>query len=280
MNTNSKQIRELGIAGALGAVLGLFLYVELVHTESIWIRDALAGVAIGGSIGFFLSGSTPFRDRAFLMFSRASTLGAFAGAIGRAIGLIAGELILAGFQGGLIGRAVSWSVMGLGIGAGQGIIGRSRQKLIFGLIGGGIGGFVGGFLFEAVRDVFSNRYDLGQGIGITILGAGLGICLAFVEQTLRKAWIVVLNGRQEGRTYSLIRQVSMLGLDEHVEVGLFGDMSVARKHASIESGSSGFHIRNQTGVTKVNGIVVNGTASLSDGDLIELGNTRLTFRRR
>ncbi len=282
MNANLKQMKELGLAGALGAVFGLYLFVELVQTDSIWLRDVLAGVAIGGSIGFFLNGSTPLRDSAYLGFSRAASLGTLAGAVGGAVGLLVGELILGTFQGGLVGRAVSWSVLGLGIGTSQGVASKSGAKLTFGVIGGTIGGFVGGFLFEAIRDLFGNRYDLGQGLGAVVLGAGLGICLALVEQVLRRAWIEVKSGRQEGRTYLIDHKSCTLGLDEHVEIGLFGDLSVARKHAMIESTATGYYLKNESvsGETRVNGGPIQGPKLLVNGDMIELGKTRLVFRSR
>ncbi len=94
-------------------------------------------------------------------------------------------------------------MLGLGIGLGQGLADRSRERLVYGLIGGGLGGFVGGFLFEWLRVAMGNRPDLSQALGIVILGAGLGLCLALVEQVLRRAWVQVQNGRQEGRIYLL-----------------------------------------------------------------------------
>ncbi len=56
-----------------------------------------------------------------------------------------------------------------------------------------------------------------------ILGAGLGLCLALVEQVLRRAWVQVQSGRQEGRIYLLAHPKCRLGLDERAEVGIFGD---------------------------------------------------------
>ena len=60
---------DLAIAGAIGAVCGLFLYVEfagtsqkLVQAAELWcVRDVLAGVTIGAAIGFFLNASEPFQ---------------------------------------------------------------------------------------------------------------------------------------------------------------------------------------------------------------------------
>ncbi len=281
-SANLRQAYDLALAGAIGAVCGLYLYVELVHAESVWLRDALAGVAIGGTIGFFLNAWGPSGDGAWLKLAREATWGALAGAIGGAVGLVVGEFVLGTFQGGLVGRAVSWAILGLGIGASQGLATRSGQRLRFGLIGGSIGGFAGGFLFEAMRKGMGDRYDLGQGIGIVLLGAGLGLSLALVEQALRRAWVQVLRGRQEGRSYLLGGKTSALGLDERAEVGLFGDPTVARKHAEIVVNGRDYVLRSlaPAGRTKVNGEVVTKDRALLDGDRIELGQTLLLFRRR
>jgi hypothetical protein len=281
-SANLRQAYDLALAGAIGGLVGLYLYVELVHTEAIWLRDALAGSAIGGTVGFFLNASGPSRDGAWLKLAREATWGTLAGAVGGAIGLVVGEFVLGRFQGGLVGRAVSWGILGVGIGVSQGLASRSAQRLIHGLIGGTIGGLAGGFLFEATRQGMEKRYDLGQAIGVVLLGAGLGLSLALVEQVLRRAWIEVLSGRQEGRAYLLAPKRSALGLDERAEVGLFGDPTVARQHAEIHASGREFELRNlaPVGRTRVNGVVVESSRILSDGDRIELGQTLLLFRRR
>src|SRR5262249_25650138 len=154
----------------------------------------------------------------------------------------------------------------LGIGVAQGLADRSRQRLIFGLIGGSLGGFVGGYCFEALRVALGNRYDISQALGIVILGAGLGLFLALVEQALRRAWIQVLNGRQEGRTYLLAHPACRLGLDERAEVGIFGDAQVARQHAVIERTPEGYrflHLADK-GTSRLNGKPVVGSAPLCD----------------
>ena len=211
---NLRQAYDLAVAGGLGALFGLYMYVELVHAESVYVRDALAGLLIGGSLGVFLNAYSPFRDGAWLKLARSVAWGAPAAALGGAIGLVAGEFVIGVMRGGLLGRALSWAVLGLGIGLGQGLADRSRQRLVYGLIGGGLGGFVGGFLFEWLRVALADRLDMSQALGIVILGAGLGLCLALVEQVLRRAWVQVQSGRQEGRIYLLAQRRCRLGLDE------------------------------------------------------------------
>lgn len=282
LKANALQAYQLAIAGAAGAVFGLYLYVELVQAQSVYLRDALAGVAIGGTIGFFLNASGPFCDGAWLKLARAATWGTLAGAAGGAAGLVLGEFVIGWFRGGLIGRAVSWSVLGLGIGVSQGLADRSRARLTYGLLGGGIGGAVGGYLFEALRLALGNRYDLSQGLGIAILGAGLGLFLALVEQVFRRAWVQVVSGRQEGRSYLLPHAKSAVGLDERAEVGLFGDPLIARRHAEIERTGRGYVLHNfaDSGRTRVNGAVLSGDQILSDGDRLQIGQTFLIFRQR
>ena len=186
-------------------------------------------------------------------------MGRPAAAAGGAVGLVLGERVIGLFQGGLLGRACSWAVLGLGIGLGQGLADRSRQRLVFGLIGGGLGGFVGGYCFEALRVALGNRYDLSQALGIVILGGGLGLGLALVEQALRRAWVQVQSGRQEGRVY-LLAHACRLGLDERAEVGIFGDPRVASNHAEIEASARGIVFRHLApqATSRINGKPVSG----------------------
>ena len=252
------------------------------NADSVYLRDALAGTIIGGSIGFFLNAWGPLRDGAWRKLARSVSWGVPAAAIGGAVGLVLGEVVIGIFRGGLLGRALSWSVLGVGIGVAQGLADRSRQRLIFGLIGGSLGGFVGGYCFEALRVALGNRYDVSQALGIVILGAGLGLFLALVEQALRRTWVQILNGRQEGRVYLLDHPRCRLGLDERAEVGIFGDPQVARQHAEIERTPEGYRFRHLTdkGSSRLNGKPVGGLESLRDGDRLELGQTLLVFRQR
>ena len=113
------------------AIFGLYLYVELVHAESVCVRDAWAGLTIGGAIGFFLNASGPFRDGAWLKLARAADLGVPAARGRRGDRPGAGRARDRHASGGLIGRAVSWAVLGSGIGVSQGLAERSRQRLLF-----------------------------------------------------------------------------------------------------------------------------------------------------
>ena len=268
------------MTGGLGALFGLYVYVEMVQAESVYVRDAVAGLLIGGSLGVFLNAYGPARDGAWQKLARAVAWGAPAAALGGAMGLVAGELIIGVLRGGLLGRALSWAVLGLGIGFGQGLADRSRDRLIYGLVGGGSGGFL--------ADSSSNGWALPCGIDRMRAGRGgrpgrrdrdpgcrTRPMPGSRRAGLRRAWIQVTNGRQEGRTYLLAHPRCRLGLDERAEIGIFGDPSVERRHAEIESTSRGYvlHHLAGTGTTRVNGMPVASPQTLKDGDRIELGRT-------
>ena len=77
---NLRQAYDLAIMGGAGALVGLFLYVEMVAAGSVYVRDAWAGVLIGGSLGVFLNAYGPARDGAWLKMARAIAWGAPAAA--------------------------------------------------------------------------------------------------------------------------------------------------------------------------------------------------------
>ena len=72
---NLRHAYDLALAGGLGGLFGLYLYVELVQAQSVYVRDAFAGLLIGGSMGVFLNAYSPFRDGAWLKLARAVAWG-------------------------------------------------------------------------------------------------------------------------------------------------------------------------------------------------------------
>jgi hypothetical protein len=275
-------------------VVGLYLFVGLSQLEPSlatapdrWSsRDLLAGAMLGGAIGYLLRGLEAARDGAWWRASRRAASGLLVGAAGGALGLLAGELAGGLVGAGLIGRALAWGLLGAAVGAGLGALDWSRERALHGFLGGSLGGLAGGLVFEVLRDRAGASYvpTTGQAVGIVLLGLGVGLGLAVAEQVLRRAWLVVLNGHQEGRMYTLTDGQARIGLDEHAEIGLFGDLKVARRHARIvgEAGRFVLHPGEESAgrVTRVNGRDVTTPVILQDGDRIEIGTTILGFQRR
>ena len=280
---NLRQAYDLAIMGGLGALFGLYLYVEMVQAESVYVRDALAGLLIGGSLGVFLNAYGPARDGAWLKMARAVTWGAPAAAIGGAIGLVAGEVVIGLLRGGLLGRALSWAVLGLGIGLGQGLADRSRERLVYGLIGGGLGGFVGGFLFEWLRSTFCGSHGREPGRRNRAPGRGLG----FVPGLGRAGAETSMGSSSErppgGAHLSAGASAMPAGpgrarRDRHLRRP--GRRAPARRDrvelarlCLARPGRAGQHARQRSARSRANSV-------LQDGDRIELGHTLLVFRHR
>jgi pSer/pThr/pTyr-binding forkhead associated (FHA) protein len=94
------------------------------------------------------------------------------------------------------------------------------------------------------------------------------------------ASITVVAGPSEGDYYPLGQRPMVVGRDEAVPIQLTDEL-VSRKHAQIrwDSGGSAYHLLDMKSAngTSVNGREIAGDLALRDGDIIELGNSKLMF---
>ena len=97
------------------------------------------------------------------------------------------------------------------------------------------------------------------------------------------ASVKVVRGWQEGREYALLNSENSLGRDEAVDIPLFRDMRVEKRHALIQRSGNRFILKNSHSPpeqTKVNDDPVSSECDLRDGDRIQLGNIVLRFQMR
>lgn len=191
----------------------------------------------------------------------------------------------------LIGRGFGWALIGGFIGLSQGIATSSSRKMINGAVGGFIGGGIGGTVFQIL--VFMNQPPvLTQGggaiafppqmirfISFAVTGLCIGLFLGFVAEIARRAWLIRLVGRNEGKEYVIHKPVTVMGRSELVDVPVYGDPDVVEKHASITLQGSR-HVIEDMG--SYSGTFVNGSKVtreiLRDGDTVTIGKTRFLFR--
>jgi hypothetical protein len=293
------------VFGGLGGLLGWMLLGVFFDARATGLdRFLLAGVLIGGSIGFFVVSVEAIRDRSLIRFNRLATYGLLLGALGGALGMLIGEAVnnflvrLMGadrgdflkVMGGMGARGLGWMFLGLAVGMSEGIAARSLGKFSYGAVGGTIGGFVGGGLFHLCYRASQSPAEGTGGsgavwgaLGLVILGACIGSLSALVRGVFQPASVKVLRGWQEGREYPLDKQANSLGRDEHADVALFRDMRVEKWHAYIRrEGNRYFLVNNHAppDYTKVNGNVVAKLVELHDGDRVELGQVVLRFQMR
>ncbi|MSU79559.1 MAG: FHA domain-containing protein [Gemmataceae bacterium] len=306
------------VFGALGGLLGWMLFGVLgeknpndqervfLFFTALDFNLLLGGGIIGGAIGYFVVSVEAIRDQSLIRFARLASYGVILATIGGALGMYAGDLINTGIlalcraagltldtQGlfylllAMIARGLGWSLLGVSIGASEGIAARSLGKFTYGMMGGALGGFIGGVLFQLFYFFASRSLTttyLWSALGLVILGACIGSLSALVQTVFLPANVKVLRGWQEGREYPLDKTANLLGRDEHADIALFRDMKVEKKHCTIKHMGGEKYLLVNNGAppecTLVNDKPVANQCELSDGDRIQLGGVILKFQLR
>jgi hypothetical protein len=297
------------VFGALGGLLGWMLFGVFGEKSpaSVTLNALLGGALIGGSIGYFVVSVEAIRDQSLVRFARLASYGVLIAMVGGAVGMLAGDLInygligLVGFIGvsldpngiprlvvSILARGLGWSLLGVAIGASEGIAARSLAKFSYGTIGGLMGGFIGGVIFQFLYHLAqspdpSDTSYVGSALGLVILGACIGSLSALVQTVFQPANVKVMRGWQEGREYALDKAAILLGRDEHADIALFRDMKVEKKHCYIKQIGGKYYLVNNGSPpesTLVNEVPVKDQRELNDGDRIQLGNVVLKFQLR
>jgi hypothetical protein len=255
----------------------------------------LGGAIIGGCIGYFVVSVEAIRDQSLVRFARLASYGVLIAWLGGAVGMYVGDRInqfliwLVGHPYlvvSMFARGLGWSLLGIAIGASEGVAARSLGKFSYGTVGGLLGGFVGGMLFELFYSIASaagSTTYVWNALGLVILGACIGSLSALVQAAFQPASVKVLRGWQEGREYPLDKPIVLLGREEHSDIALFRDMKVEKNHCSIKL-LRGKYVLVNSGApaefTRVNEMPVPEQCELKDGDRIQLGNVILKFQLR
>ena len=294
-------------AGTLGAIIAWAIIeatglVPSSPREPSYMANFLIGVLSGLWIGLLLglaeaAGGMSIRDA-----RRSVIAGALVGAAGGVLGLSFGNAFygmvrgIAGPGPGeaapgplwflllLIGRGVGWALLGGVIGLSQGLATGSTKKMINGMIGGFLGGGLGGAVFEILVWMNSGGFAIFlpwmiRLISFSLTGGAIGLFVGFIEEVTKKAWLMRLVGRNEGKEYTIFKKTTLLGRSETADIAVFGDPDVAERHAMITA-QGNRHVIEDLG--SFAGTSVNGTKiakdTLSDGDTIVIGKTRFLFK--
>jgi hypothetical protein len=285
------------VYGGLGGLLGWMLFGVFGNrqTADSSLNLLLGGAILGVSIGFFVVGVEAIRDQSLVRFARLASYGVLLSWVGGALGMWLGDQVNYGinsvFKTDFIlltmpARGLGWSLLGLAIGASEGIAARSLGKFSYGTIGGLLGGFVGGMLFQLFYDHAARSGSTSyfwSAVGQIILGACIGSLSALVQAVFQPASVKVLRGWQEGREYGLDKPANLLGRDEHADIALFRDMRVQKQHCYIRREGERYVFVNNgapAADTLVNEVPVADRRELNDGDRIQLGNVILRFQLR
>lgn len=183
----------------------------------------------------------------------------------------------------LIGRGFGWALIGGFIGLSQGVATSSTRKMVNGAVGGVIGGGIGGCVFEIL--VWMNQGGVSNFppfmirlISFSMTGGAIGLFIGFLEEVTKRAWLIRLVGRNEGKEYTIYKPITVIGRDEYADIAIFSDPDVSERHARILAQGQRHFIED---IGSFFGTLVNGRKitrePLRDGDTIEIGKTKFLF---
>jgi len=186
----------------------------------------------------------------------------------------------------MVGRSITWGVIGISVGLGQGIALRSHQLIVNGLLGGFLGGLVGGALFDPVDKLFGMIGFTGQavasrGVGFVVIGISAGLMIGLVEYLVKDAWLLMRAGALTGKQFVIHKSPIVLGSSPKCDIYLFKDSEVDPRHAQIRKIGTRHEIMDFGSRA---GTIVNGQSiqrlTLQDGDQISIGQTMLEYSGR
>ncbi len=277
-----------GLAGALG---GTAAWVFILYVSGEIDNGLLTEMALGALAGIFIGGfiwsHEALSGRQFTKAIKQAAYGAMAGLLGGLAGAGLGNSVFsvlgkyAADIGGVkasLGMALSvslgWAVLGSVIGMSGGIMIRSRDRTLYGLLGGCAGGFVGGLMFNALpaTSIWSVL------IGLLLLGMSIGAFISLVEEAFVSAKMKVIKGRHLNREFPLLKDLNLVGRDDRSDVCLSGAEGVSIRHALIKRDNGHYMIEaDQEGKAVYVNQKMTRSSRLSDGDVIRVGSVLLMF---
>ncbi|MEJ2448587.1 MAG: FHA domain-containing protein [Anaerolineales bacterium] len=252
------------VLGAMGGLIGWQAsnMLGLSFWSNLYLSEVLVGGLIGLSIGLLLGVAEQLGSRSPLGILKS-------GAINGVLGLIGGGIALPVDQDiGRLDVAMDDAVQAW------------KPAL-----GGGLGGLLGGFLLEEVRSLFSEPL-YGKAVGLTLLGAAVGIFIALVVLLLTRAWLEVASGKMKGSEFILDKFIKSNGPSAFIGSSplksdiVLPDPDIAPQHALLKGEDSHFTLRDLS----LSGTFVNGRkielTQLRANQSIKMGNTELIYRER
>ncbi len=276
----------MGVIGGLAVWPAVELMLSVQHLFPTYLLFSLTSGAIFGAVmgGFFgmIDGMIAGATRRVLS---GAGFGALIGAGGGAVGFFIGQMLLLLLSdpdvvGIALSRAIGWAVLGLCVGASEGIRRVSWRRAGVGVVGGFLGGLLGGTAIEVIP------YWLPEGVarpaGLLLYGLLVSGMYSLVESRQSSGLLRLLNGLYKGKEFILNQRRIRIGVSQGSDVLLPGYHRVAERHAEVRElkGELRLVALSEDHPTKVNDEQL-GTSSqraLKFGDVIQIGSAKFLFR--
>jgi len=288
------------VYGAIGLLGGLLawslssLSLELANSFPSFLSFSLTtGFLLGGAMGAFFGSLEGLTQSVTKKMISGMRMGVLIGGLGGIVGFLLGQgflLYLGDFflqsakdlrEWGIpFSKVISWMVLGIFLGAIEGVRSLSFQKIRVGKLGGAIGGLLGGFALEFLPLLFPGMgyTDL---LGLCLLGLMIGLSFGLVEEQFSTAVLRMLNGPFKGKEYLLLAKSSLIGETPKAEICLEGYKRVTPKEAKAQIKKGKVHLVSLSGSKeiKVNDQPL-GAEALAPEDIIQIGSAKLIFYYR
>ncbi|MDR2033104.1 MAG: hypothetical protein LBP89_00475 [Helicobacteraceae bacterium] len=196
-------------------------FTVLMAHVAIWVGIIALGISIGLALAQNLSLK---RAPSATAIGKAAAIGLISGAIAGAIaqfifGFASDSLIAQGASVVLLFvQALCWGLAGLGVGLGVSFY-TPNYPTKRAILAGFLGGTIGGGAFVALN-VVGIPEAFALVVGITILGATIGLTISAAEEILREAWLTIIWGKNETSSVSLGQKPVVLGGAAEADVHL------------------------------------------------------------
>jgi len=273
------------VLGAMGGLIGWQAsnMIGLSFWSNLYLSEIVVGGLIGLSIGALIGLAEGFFTRNLLQILKSGLFSGGLGFLGGAVGLPVAEGLFQFLGAGAWSRAIGWAIFGLLIGGAFGIT--SGNQAWKPALGGGIGGFLGGSILENVRDLITDPL-VAKAIGLTALGASIGIFIALIVLLLSRAWLEVISGKMKGSEFVLDNFIkkngpsAFLGSSPLKSDIVLPDPDIAPQHALLKGEDSHFTLKDLSlSGTFINDKKIEQT-KLRVNQVIKIGNTELVYHER
>lgn len=262
----SKFPSYLILSVVLGGVFGLIMGMFFSTTEGIILQDKskiFSGVFMGIIIGI-IGGILGFLAAQFFMFFIGDKLSHSARSFDK--------FILP------LSRGIGWAILGIFIAIVEGIRSGSFKKFLVGFIGGLLGGLIGGLCLEYLRFVIPN-ISISRLAGLLIFGFFIGLFYGFIEKSLSKGILRLLNGTLKGKEYLINQKKIKIGSSKKNDIILSDYENVEDNHAVLNIKKDDVILKN---IGKKNPVLINESAVseqvLKLEDVIKIGNAKFLFK--